>query len=137
MINELKIKKERYLNKISKFFRLNLIALNINNFYKLNIYFLIFLFICIIASIIIRTHIINKEMLDITNNNIVLIIFNLLLFFTSLYSFKLIFDIINKLMQGYKVISEFIRLYKENVINIKSIITYYYIQNIFFILLSS
>jgi len=122
---------------VSNFFRLNLIALKINHFYKLNIYLLIFLFICIVSSILVRTGIINNVILYLNNNSVINIIYGFLWVFTSIYSFYLILNIVNRIIQGYEIIPEFIKLYKENVINIKSIITYYYIQNVLFILLSS
>jgi hypothetical protein len=121
-------------NKILEFFRLNLIALRINNYYKLNLYLILFLFICIISSIIIRINVINENILF--NNDILFIMFNLLLILTFFYSLKLIFDIIYKCVQAIKIIPEFIKLYKFNVINIKSVIILYYLQNIFFILFS-
>jgi len=42
-----------------------------------------------------------------------------------------------KCIQSFKIIPEFIQWYKQNIKDIKFIITYYYIQNLFFILLSS
>jgi hypothetical protein len=43
--------------KLTQFFRLNLIALKLNNTYKYNIYMLIVLFISIIASVILRSNV--------------------------------------------------------------------------------
>jgi hypothetical protein len=123
--------------KISQFFRLNFIALRINHYYKFNVYLLLILFICIISSIIIRTNIINEDMLlAYFNNYDIKITMNILSIFAIIYCLKLIFDIFIKGIQAFKTIPEFISLYKTNVINIKSIISLYYIQNIILILLS-
>src|SRR5215470_14147580 len=124
------------LAKLRLFFKLNFIALRINNSYKLNIYFLPFLFISIISSIIIRSHFINEELLLAYShhNNYIYIIINILAIFAIIYTFKLILDMIVRSIQVFKIIPEFIRLYKSNVINIKSIISLYYIQNILLML---
>jgi hypothetical protein len=61
---------------------------------------------------------------------------NTLIILAFIYSLKLILDIIIKIIQAIKIIPEFINLYKSNVINIKSIISLYYIQNILLIILS-
>ena len=58
-------------NKILEFFRLNLISLKLNYQYKYYIYILLLLFISVISSIIIRTNVINDDLLNI-NNNIIL-----------------------------------------------------------------
>jgi len=123
---------------LPKFIKLNLIAFKINSFYKLNIYLLLFLFICIISSIIIRTNLINEDILvAYINHYYIKIIINILTILAIIYSLKLIFDIIIKGIQALKIIPEFIILYRSNVINIKSIISLYYLQNIILILLSS
>ena len=118
--------------KLSLFFRLNLMSLNLNYQYKYNIYFLLLLVISVISSIIIRSNIINVELLYNKYSLIVQILFIL----SIIYSLKLIFDIIKRIIQAYKIIPEFISLYKDNMLNIKSLISLYYIQNIFFNLLS-
>jgi hypothetical protein len=126
--------------KISQFFRLNLISLNLNHqIYKLNMYFLILLFICIISSIIIRSNLINLDITELLDSNNVFIRFSIIFIFilSSIYSIKLVFDILNKCFQAFSIIPDFINWYKQDVKNIKSIITYYYIQNILLILLSS
>ena len=60
----------------------------------------------------------------------------ILTIFTIIYSLKLIFDVIYKRIQAFRIIPEFIKLYKSNVLNIKSIITFYYLQNILLMSLS-
>jgi hypothetical protein len=54
-----------------------------------------------------------------------------------IYSIKLIFDIIKRCIEAYKIIPDFINYYKKEKENISTIISLYYIQNVFFILLSS
>ena len=122
------------IGKISNFLKLNLITLKLNYHYKYNIYLLSFIFICVISSIIVRFNIINVELL--LFNNYINIIIYILLILSVIYSLKLIFDIIKRIIQAYKIIPEFIKWYNNDVKDIKSIITLYYIQNIFFILLS-
>jgi hypothetical protein len=61
---------------------------------------------------------------------------NTLIILAFICSLKLILDIIIKIIQAIKIIPEFINLYKSNVINIKSIISLYYIHNILLIILS-
>ena len=123
-------------NNFREFFRLNLISLKLNSQYKLNVYLLLLLFICIISSIIIRSNLINVDLVNI-NNDLIILGLRFLLILSILYSIKLIFDNINRISQAFLIIPEFIFWYKQDVKNIKSIITLYYIQNIFFILLSS
>lgn len=62
----------------------------------------------------------------------------ILIFFSLIYCLKLFIYLIKRIIQAYKIIPEFIKMYKQqNLNNIKSIITLYYIQNILFILLSN
>lgn len=143
----LKLKSSIY---ISHFFRLNLVALRINNHYKLNIYLMLFIFICIISSIIFRSNLITLEV----SSPIIML---LLIILTTVYSLKLMIDIIIRGVQAFKIIPEFIYQYKQassaspsfgpsalhaspsfgpQMMNIKSIISLYYLQNIFFMLLS-
>lgn len=151
-LRDLKLKSSLY---ISHFFRLNLVALRINHHYKLNIYFMLFIFICIISSIVFRSNLITSS--DVSSPIIML----LLIIFTTVYSLKLMIDIIIRGVQAFKIIPEFISQFKqaasppfprcarqseggENALHasqmmkrsLKSIISLYYIQNIFFILLS-
>lgn len=60
----------------------------------------------------------------------------MLLILSSIYALKLIFDIIKRMIQSYKIIPEFIQWYKNDVQNIKSIMSIYFIQNICFMVLS-
>src|SRR5215469_9101418 len=130
--------KNKIINLFSSFFRLNFIALRINNSYKLNLYLLFLLFLCIISSIIIRTNFINEDLLLVyLNHYYINMIINIFFIFATIYSIKLIFDIIVKSILAFKIIPEFIKMYKSNIINIKSIISLYYIQNILLMLLSS
>jgi hypothetical protein len=124
------------LNKFAYFVRLNVVSLQINPQYKLNKFLLLVLFICIISSIIFRSNIINIELLY-NNNNIINIIIGLLIILSTIYSLKLIFDILNRGMYALKIIPEFIKMYNNKELNIKSIMNIYYIQSIFFILLSN
>jgi hypothetical protein len=133
----LKLKSSIYL---SHFFRLNLVALRINNHYKLNIYLMLFIFICIISSIIFRSNLITGSDLEISSPFGTAIML-LLILFTTVYSLKLMIDIIIRGVQAFKIIPEFIYQYKQassasQMMNLKSIISLYYIQNIFFMLLS-
>jgi len=122
---------------LSNTLRLNFIAFRINSRYKLNLYFLFFLFICIISSIILRTNLINEDLLlAYFTNHTIKIIMNILSIFAIIYSLKLIFDIILRSIQAFKIIPEFITLYKSSYVNINFIISFYYIQNILFIMLS-
>ena len=59
-----------------------------------------------------------------------------ILIFSTFYALNLIFDLIYRCVQAYKIIPEFITWYNKGVKNISSIITFYYIQNILFMLLS-
>jgi hypothetical protein len=62
---------------------------------------------------------------------------NILVILAIVYSLKLIFDIIIRGIQGFKIIPKFIKMYHSNDdYNIKSIISLYYLQNILFTLLS-
>ena len=125
-------------SKAALFFRLNLIALRLNNHYKLNIYGFAVLFICIISSIIFRAtgglplHYID---LPAAAPSFVPII-QLLIIFTTIFSIKLMIDIIIRCVQSFKIIPDFIKSYKAGLINIKSIISFYYLQNIIFLMLS-
>jgi hypothetical protein len=118
--------------KLSKFFRLNLIAFKLYNNYKLNIYLSIFLMFTIISSIIMRSNILYL----LIGNNYFNLIVQLLVILSTIYSLKLIFDIMNRGIQAFRIIPEFIKLYKSNTAHIKSIISLYYIQNMLFMLLS-
>jgi hypothetical protein len=60
----------------------------------------------------------------------------LILILSTIYALKLIFDIIKRIIQSYKIIPEFKIWMRRDIKDIKSIITIYYLQNIFFILLS-
>lgn len=138
------------IHKLAQFFRLNLIALKINNTYKYNIYMLIVLFISIIASVILRSHIyylpnpLGKGWIEFVTFNYFNLIMSLIFIFSIFYSIKLIVDIIIRCIQAYKIIPEFISLYKQSstfgsaaaMINVQSIISLYYLQNSFFISLS-
>jgi hypothetical protein len=151
---------------------LNLIALKLYSLsiYRDNIYSLLFILLCIISSIILRSNIffipsfatitsgISNILNSISNINhfgtkytegMVSNYYNIFILTlviasgstqyavrSTIYSFKLIFDIIIRCIQAYKIIPEFIRLYKQNMINIKSIISLYYLQHVFFIALS-
>jgi hypothetical protein len=127
--------------KITQFFRLNLIALKLNNHYKLNIYLLLILFICIISSVIFRSALPIIELSSAlptvpdfgTTGTIIM---QLLIIFTTIYALKLMSDLIIRIIQAFKIIPEFIKMYHNNMLNIKSIISLYYIQNILFMLLS-
>jgi len=121
-------------NNFSKFFRLNFISLKLNHSYKLNIYLILLLFICIISSIFIRSKLINLDLTELLDSNNVFIRFSIILIFilSSIYSIKIVFDNINKSFQAIKIIPDFINWYKQDVKNIKSIISLYYLQNIFF-----
>jgi len=147
ILRYLKLKCSIYL---SHFFRLNLVALRINNHYKLNIYLMLFILICIISSIIFRSNLITGSDLELSSPPACLrqgtAIMLLLIIFTAVYSLKLTIDIIIRGVQAFKIIPEFISQYKQassanpspasQMMNIKSIISLYYIQNIFFMLLS-
>jgi hypothetical protein len=119
--------------KLIELIRLNIVALGINYQYKLKGFPLLFVFICIIGSIIFRSNLINIDLLY--NNNYINIIIGILIILSSIYCIKLIFDIMNRCIQAYKVIPEFIKMHNNKVLNIKSIMNIYYIQHIFFILL--
>jgi hypothetical protein len=123
------------IKKIKEILNLVYISLTLNYEYRLNLYLLIFLFICILSSIIIRCNILDLNIMSSSNLNLVLIKY-LLIFFTSIYSIKLIFNLINRLIQSFKIIPEFIKWMKNDIKNIKLIITIYYIQNIFFMIIS-
>jgi len=132
----LKLLSILFIGKISKFIKLNIITLKLNSYYKYNLYLIIFLFICVISSIIVRSTIIDVELL-LLNNQYITIITKILLLLSVIYAFKLIFDLIKRMIQSYKIIPEFIKWYKNDINDIKSIITLYYIQNMFFMLLST
>ena len=119
--------------KLTHFLRLSLISLRLNAYYKYNIYFKLLLFIGIIASIIIRSNLITEEWFKIDN----LIFIKIIVVLSMLYSYILIFNIFIKTIQAFKIIPHFISFYKQNIKNIQSIISLYYLQNIFFVLLSS
>jgi hypothetical protein len=121
-------------NNLTNFFRFNLISLRLSPQYKLNIYMILLLFICILSSLIIRSNLINEYLIN-KENELMLLIY-LVIFFTILYTLYLIFYIIKRCIEAYKIIPEFIIWHKLDVKNIKSIISYYYIQKIFFISLS-
>ena len=125
-----------FFGKISKFIKLNIISLRLNSYYKYNLYLLIFIFVCILSSIIVRSNIINVELL-LNNNQNIIIITQILLILSSIYAFKLIFNLIKKMIQSYKIIPEFIKWYKNDINDIKSIITLYYIQNMFYMLITT
>ena len=125
-------------NKISVFFKLNIIALRLNYQYKYNIYLLIFILTCIISSIILRSNLFIIHSLNVATifSNYYNVFISILTLLCTLYSLKLIFDIMVRFIQAFKIIPEFIKMYNNEMKNIKSIISLYYIQNIFFILLS-
>jgi hypothetical protein len=120
------------INTLSQFFKFNLIALRLNQSYKLNRYLLLFIFLCIISSIIFRA----SAHLIVFIESFQFLILPIFIC-TSIYSLKLISDLIIRIIQAYKIIPEFYHLYKNNEVDgIKSIISLYYLQNIFFITLS-
>jgi hypothetical protein len=123
---------------IKKYLKIIYTSLTLNYEYKLNLYFLICLFICILSSIIIRCHILDILTIS-TSNIIILIIRDLLIFFTIVYSIKLIFGsagVIKRCIQSFKIIPEYIKWKKEGYKNMTSIIVIYYILNIFFMIIS-
>lgn len=137
--------------KLSQFFRLNLVALKLYNTYKYNIYLMILLFACVICSILLRSNTLLVQPAVpavgwavvelLMNNNYYNMIISIIVIFSTIYAFKLIFDIIVRSVQAYKIIPEFIKWYNDPLpkilkIHIKSIMTLYYIQNMFFMLLS-
>jgi hypothetical protein len=122
-----------YINiykQLKLFLRLNIISLKLDHQYKLNKYFIILLLCCIISSIIIRTSLI-------VNDNDFIFIKNILVLLTILYSIKLIFFMIKRIIQTFKIIPQFFIWYKKNIKCIKSIIVLYYIQNLLLISLSN
>jgi len=121
---------------LAQFFRLNLISLKLNNSYKLNLYLILLLLICIISSILIRSNLITNDLVNLDNDLIILGLRTLFIF-SIFYSIKLIFDNINRFLQSILIIPNFITWYKQDIKDIKSIISLYYLQNLFFILLSS
>lgn len=149
--------KHNIIYKLSEFFRLNVIALRLNNVYKYNIFLLMFIFLCIISSIIFRSNVlipyINNDASEImvslikiitettsplkgmVVSNYYNIFISILGILSTIYALKLIFDIICRCIQAYKIIPEFIK-WSNDKKDIKSIMTLYYLQNIFFILLS-
>lgn len=110
---------------MQKFFHLNLMALRIYNSYKLNMYMLLLLFICIISSIIFRSP---------AAINLLPVLYPLILMFTIIYSIKLISDLIIRIIQVYLINDKTDNEASHN--DVKSIIKYYYTQNLLFTLLS-
>jgi hypothetical protein len=123
-------------NNLTNFFKLNLISLKLNQTYKLNKSLIILLILGILSSIIVRSNFINEELLNI-NNLSILILTKMLILFSILYSIKIIFDITGKIIQFFNIIHQFNIWYNENLRNIIPIITYFILQNIFIISLSS
>src|SRR5215470_6519497 len=129
-------KVDSFCGVVKSFLRLNFIAFRINKEYKLNIYLLLFIFICVLCSIIIRTNIINDILLLYFDHYYVNIIMNILSIFAIIFCLRLIFGIVKRCLQAFGIIPKFISLYKTKSDNVKTIISLYYLQNIFFILLS-
>lgn len=121
---------------LKNIFRWNIISLKLNNDNSYNFYMFIIIFIGLFSSILVRSSFITFDMVN-SNNEIIIIIIKLLFLFAILYSIKLILDIIKRCIQAFKIIPEFIKWYKQDVKDIKQIITSYYILNILLILLSS
>jgi hypothetical protein len=134
--NNLFIYKIFINNFIINIFRWNLISLRLNGENPYNLYFLIFILICVLSSLLVRSSFISLDMLN-SNNEIIIMIIKLLFLFTILYTIKLILDILKRSIQAFKIIPDFIHWYKQDVKDIKQIITSYYILNILLILLSS
>jgi hypothetical protein len=138
--NLLTHKTFKYINNtillIKNIFKWNIISLKLNGENPYNLYFFIFILIGVLSSLIIRSSFISLDMLN-SNNEIIIMIIKLLFLFTILYAIKLILDILKRGIQAFKIIPDFIYWYRQDVKDIKQIITSYYILNIFLILLSS
>lgn len=164
MIYILNLSLIKFSIALSHFFKLNLKALKLYSLsiYKYNIHLLFFIFICVICSIILRSNLVIIPTVDnITFYTILplkgLKVFNyynifisFLAIFSTIYSLKLICDIIFRCVAAYKIIPELIKWSKSLnstvpdlpqgkegcVKDMKSIMSLYYLQNVFFILLS-
>jgi hypothetical protein len=126
--------------KFLKLIRLFLISLSFNYDKKINYKFKLLLIISLLASILIRCNLINEDLIInilLDNNSIFLVLFLFCLIYLSLiYINILIIRLIKRIYYGYKNIYQFIIFYKKGIYNIKVIMSFYYIQNIFFIALS-
>jgi hypothetical protein len=138
--NLLTHKTFKYINNtillIKNIFKWNIISLKLNGENPYNLYFFIFILIGVLSSLIIRSSFISLDMLN-SNNEIIIMIIKLLFLFTILYAIKLILDILKRGIQAFKIIPDFIYWYRQDVKDIKQIITSYYILNLLLILLSS
>jgi hypothetical protein len=94
----IKIINFKIRNNLTNLFRLNLISLKLNQNYKLNKYLVTLLILGIISSIIVRSNLINQNMINIDNLSILIIVKTLILF-SILYSIKIIFDVTCKISQ--------------------------------------
>lgn len=122
-----------FKNFLVQNFKLNSIASKLNYQFIFNKYFMVFLFICLLSSIIIRINLFEFFTINISNN---FILFKIIWVLALIYSLILIFLITNRSKQGILIIRYFYRWYKEDKENILSIIFYYYIQNLIFIIFS-
>jgi hypothetical protein len=124
------------LNIISLF----VISLNFNYNKSFNIKIQLLFLFSLIASIFIRSNLINDELIYniLFNNNSIFLHFLIitLIYLSLIYVTILIIRLLTRIVYSYKNVYQFIIHFKKGTKDIKVIMTFYYIQNIFFISLS-
>ena len=127
---------DKFINLI----RLFIISLKFNYNKTFNFKIQLLFLISLIASIFIRSNIITDDLfynILFNNNSIFLYYLILSLIYLSLtYITILTIRLFKRIFIGYKNIYQFIIHLKNNTKNIKTIMTFYYIQNLLFIILS-
>jgi|ERR1700690_4315530 len=121
--------------------RLFIISFKINNLNNNNnLYFTLLFIICLLASIFIRSNLITDDLLLIFYSIITVYFYIFLLigliYLSLIYITILIIRLLKRIFYSYKNIYQFIIYYKNGTKDINTIISFYYIQNIFFISLS-
>src|ERR1700743_964846 len=122
-----------YLNN---FFKYNLIALQINPQYRFHNIFLLILTIAFISSIFLRLGFIDLKIFLLSDLSILLLLYYIIIIMSILFCYKIIFDIIKRIIQAIEMLPFFIK-YINKLYNIEKIMIYYYIQSIIIIILSS
>jgi hypothetical protein len=124
------------LNLISIF----IISLNFNYNKTFNFKIQLLFLFSLLAAILIRSNLITEELIYniLFNNNSIFLHFLIitLIYLSLIYVTILMIRLLMRIVYSYKNIYQFIIYYKEGVKDIKTIMIFYYIQNIFFISLS-
>lgn len=127
-------------NKFINLLTLFVISLNFNRNKSFNLKFSLLFLTSLIAAILIRSNLITHDLFYniLFNNNSIFLYYLLigLIYLSLIYVTILIIRLLKRIFYSYKNVYQFIIYYKNGTKDIKTIMSFYYFQNILFISLS-